>query len=121
MNILASTIKNQFIKDQAGFQKGCFCSGQALNLIQYINKCYETSLLTEIALIDLSATCQPVSLSYCQSLQIPHEPGLDGSKWLYDKNFGKEKVLSWDERQEKQAKTSKKQTPTEVSTISSSF
>ena len=57
---LSPQIDVEIIKDQAGFRAGKSCTGQLLNLTQYIEDGYQKRLTTGVAFVDLSAAYDTV-------------------------------------------------------------
>jgi hypothetical protein len=55
LNRLCPAIDDQLIKEQAGFRPGKSCTGQVLNLTQYIENGFEEKKVTGISFIDLSS------------------------------------------------------------------
>lgn len=60
MTPILSTVDNQLSHDQAGFRPGHSCSGQVLNLTQYING-FEKQLKTEAVFVDLTTAYDTVN------------------------------------------------------------
>ena len=61
LNRLNSIREHAIIKEQAGFRAGKSCTGQLLNLTQYIEDGYEKSLTTGTVFVDLSAAYDTVN------------------------------------------------------------
>lgn len=57
---LSSQIDAELIKDQAGFRTGKSCTGQVLNITQYIKDGYQKELITGVAFVDPSAVYDTV-------------------------------------------------------------
>jgi len=54
-------IDEKLIQEQAGFRKGKSCTGQLLNMTQFIKNSFEKKYITGVVLIDLTATYDTVS------------------------------------------------------------
>ena len=54
LNRIAPTIELHQIKEQAGFRPGKSFTSQLLNITQHIQDCYQESMITGIAFVDLS-------------------------------------------------------------------
>ena len=66
LNSLNPISKHTIIKEQAGFRAGESCTGQLLNLKQYIEDGYEKSLTTGTVFMDLSSEYDTVNqLNWC--------------------------------------------------------
>lgn len=60
-NRIVEHIDEKLIKEQAGFRKGKSCTGQLLNMTQFIENGFEKKYITGVALIDLTAAYDTVS------------------------------------------------------------
>lgn len=61
MKIIFSMIKWKLLKQQAGFRGGKSCTGQILNVAQFIEEGYEKGKITGVAFVDLSAAYDSVN------------------------------------------------------------
>jgi hypothetical protein len=61
LNKIAPTIERHLIDEQAGFRKGKSCTGQLLNVTQYIEDGFEKGFITGSAFVDLSAAYDTVN------------------------------------------------------------
>ena len=61
LNRIASFVDEHLIPEQAGFRPGKSCTGQLLNLTQFIEDGYENKLTTRAAFVDLSAAYDTVN------------------------------------------------------------
>jgi len=61
LNRLNPTIDDKFIKEQAGFRPGNSCTGQVLNLTQYIENGFEKKKVTGVSFIDLSSVYDTIN------------------------------------------------------------
>ena len=61
LNRIAPFVDEHLIPEQAGFRPGKSCTGQLLNLTQFIEDGYESKLITGAAFVDLSAAYDTVN------------------------------------------------------------
>ena len=61
LNRVSRLLEQHLIKEQAGFRPGKLCTSQLLNLTQHIEDCYQRSMITGTAFVDLSATYDTVN------------------------------------------------------------
>ena len=61
LNGIAPFVDEHLIPEQAGFRPGKSCTGQLLNLTQFIEDGYESKLITGTAFVDLSAAYDTVN------------------------------------------------------------
>ena len=61
LNRLSPIIEHVLIPEQAGFRPGKYCTAQVMNLTQHIEDGFETGEITDIVLVDLSATYDTVN------------------------------------------------------------
>lgn len=61
LNRLQPIIEEKLISEQAGFRPGKSCTGQILNMTQYIEDGFETGCVTGAVLVDLSAAYDTVN------------------------------------------------------------
>ena len=81
-NRIAPVVKQRLTKEQAGFWPVKSCTSQLLNLTQHIEDCFQRGMLTDAALVDLSAaydTVNDIILIY-KLYNITKESPLCGSK-----------------------------------------
>lgn len=61
LNRLYPIIVDKLIKEQVGFRPGKTCTGQVLNVNDFIENGFERKHITEVAFIDLSAAYDTVN------------------------------------------------------------
>ncbi|KAI5742625.1 hypothetical protein M8J77_009365 [Diaphorina citri] len=61
LNRISEYVDNKLIRQQAGFRPGKSCTGQILNLTQFIEDGFEKKLITGTALLDLSAAYDTIN------------------------------------------------------------
>ena len=61
LNRIAPSVDRHLTKDQAGFRPGNSCCSQLLNLTQHIEDGYQRDMITDAAVVDLSASYDTVN------------------------------------------------------------
>lgn len=61
LNRLKPYLNDKLIRDQGGFKPGISCTGQIIDLTQYIKNGFEEKKITGINFIDLSATYDTIN------------------------------------------------------------